>query len=156
VPTRYVQPNWFTVNVFNRLVALLTRAGLSVYGSRVLAVRGRSSGEWRTTPVNLLTYRGERYLVAPRGLTGWVRNIRASGGGELRLGAQREPIRVVELSDDEKPELLRAYLRRWRFEVGQFFEGVGPDAPEAELRRIAPGYPVFRLLSEPAPSSPIR
>jgi deazaflavin-dependent oxidoreductase (nitroreductase family) len=156
VPTRYVQPDWFTVNVFNRLVALLTRAGLSVYGSRVLAVRGRRSGEWRTTPVNLLTYRGERYLVAPRGLTGWVRNIRASGGGELRLGARREPIRVVELPDDEKPELLRAYLRRWRFEVGQFFEGVGPEAPEAELRRIAPGYPVFRLLSEPAPSSSIR
>jgi deazaflavin-dependent oxidoreductase (nitroreductase family) len=148
VTPRYVRPDWFTTNVFNPTVALLTRAGLSVYGSRILAVRGRRSGEWRTTPVNLLVYRGERYLVAPRGLTAWVRNIRASGRGELRLGARREPIRVVEISDDEKPELLRTYLRRWRFEVGAFFQGVGPDAPEADLRRIAPDYPVFRLLPD--------
>lgn len=143
---RYVRPDWFTTNVFNRVVALLTQLGLSVYGSRVLAVRGRSSGEWRTTPVNLLTYKGERYLVAPRGVTQWVRNIRQSGEGELRLGWRREPIRVVELKDEEKPELLRAYLRKWRFEVGVFFQGVGPDAPEAELRRIAPQYPVFRIV----------
>jgi len=148
VPPRYVRPSWLTTNLFNRLVALLTRAGLSVYGSRILAVRGRRSGEWRTTPVNLLMHEGERYLVAPRGLTGWVRNIRASGAAELRLGARREPIRVVELRDEEKPAVLRAYLRRWRFEVGVFFQGVGPDAPEEELRRIAPDYPVFRLLPD--------
>ena len=148
MPPRYVRPSWLTTNLFNRLVALLTRAGLSVYGSRILAVRGRRSGEWRTTPVNLLMHEGERYLVAPRGLTGWVRNIRASGAAELRLGARREPIRVVELRDEEKPAVLRAYLRRWRFEVGVFFQGVGPDAPEEELRRIAPDYPVFRLLPD--------
>lgn len=152
MPPRYVRPGWFTNNVSNRLVALLTRAGLSIYGSRILAVRGRRSGEWRTTPVNLLVHGGERYLVAPRGLTEWVRNIRASGTGELRLGARREPIRVVELADEEKPEVLRAYLRRWRVEVGIFFQGVGPDAPEEDLRRIAPDYPVFRLLVGEQPS----
>ncbi|AXI81280.1 nitroreductase/quinone reductase family protein [Peterkaempfera bronchialis] len=130
----------------NRLVAALTRAGLSVWGSRVLAVRGRSSGEWRTTPVNLLTHQGERYLVAPRGHTQWVRNIRVSGGGELRLGRRAEPFRVAELADTEKPAVLRAYLRRWKFEVGVFFDGIGPDASDAELLRIAPGYPVFRVL----------
>ncbi|MGA5704348.1 nitroreductase/quinone reductase family protein [Peterkaempfera bronchialis] len=130
----------------NRLVAALTRAGLSVWGSRVLAVRGRSSGEWRTTPVNLLTHQGERYLVAPRGHTQWVRNIRVSGGGELRLGRRAEPFRVAELADAEKPAVLRAYLRRWKFEVGVFFDGIGPDASDAELLRIAPGYPVFRVL----------
>jgi deazaflavin-dependent oxidoreductase (nitroreductase family) len=152
VPPRYVRPDWFTTNVFNRLVALLTRAGLSVYGSRILAVRGRRSREWRTTPVNLLIHRGERYLVAPRGVTAWVRNIRASGAGELRLGARREPIRVIELADEEKPEVLRAYLRRWWIEVGIFFQGVGPDAPEEDLRRIAADYPVFRLLVGEQPS----
>jgi deazaflavin-dependent oxidoreductase (nitroreductase family) len=104
---RYIRPNWFTANVFNRLVALLTRLGLSVYGSRVLAVRGRKSGEFRTVPVNLLDYQGERYLVAPRGVTQWVRNLRASGEGELWLGRRREPIRVVELKDEEKVDLLR-------------------------------------------------
>ncbi len=143
--SRYVRPGWFTTQVFNRLVALLTRHGLSVYGSRILAVRGRTSGEWRTTPVNLLSYAGARYLVAPRGVTQWVRNIRAQGGGELRLGARREPIRVEEVGDAEKPPILRAYLRRWRMEVGVFFHGIGPDAPEAELRRIAADYPVFRI-----------
>ena len=150
VSDRYVRPGWFTINIFNPLVALLTRLGLSVYGSRILAVRGRTSGQWRTTPVNLLTYRGERYLVAPRGVTQWVRNIRASGEGELRLGQRREPIRVVELGDGEKPDVLRAYLRRWRFEVGVFFQGVGPNASEDELRRIAPAHPVFRIVPPPA------
>ncbi|MEA2641897.1 MAG: hypothetical protein QOF51_3291 [Chloroflexota bacterium] len=144
---RYVRPDWFTTHVFNRVVALLTRLGVSVYGSRVLAVRGRTSGEWRTTPVNLLQYEGERYLVAPRGVTQWVRNIRASGAAELRLGSRREPIRVVELGDEEKLPILRAYLRRWQFEVGMFFDGVGPDAPEAELRRVAPKHPVFQIIS---------
>lgn len=67
--SRYIRPNWFTTNVFNRIIALLTRCGISVYGSRVLAVRGRTSGAWRTTPVNLLTHKGDRYLVAPRGVT---------------------------------------------------------------------------------------
>lgn len=143
---RYVRPDWFTVNVFNRIVALLSKLGVSLYGSSVLAVRGRTSGQWRTTPVNVLTDDGERYLVAPRGVTQWVRNLRASGEGELQLGGRREPIRVVELTDDEKPELLQAYLRRWKFEVGMFFGGVGPDASEAELRRIAPAHPVFRIL----------
>jgi deazaflavin-dependent oxidoreductase (nitroreductase family) len=143
---RFQQPGWFTKNVFNRLVAGSTRLGLSVWGSRVLAVRGRSSGEWRTTPINLLTYRGERYLVAPRGVTQWVRNIRAGGEAELRIGRRREPIKVVELSDDEKPDLLRAYLRRWKMEIGTFFQGVGPESSTEELRRIAPGYPVFRIL----------
>jgi deazaflavin-dependent oxidoreductase (nitroreductase family) len=143
---RFQQPGWFTKNVFNRVVAGSTRLGLSVWGSRVLAVRGRSSGEWRTTPINLLTYRGERYLVAPRGVTQWVRNIRAGGEAELRIGRRREPIKVVELSDDEKPDLLRAYLRRWKMEIGAFFQGVGPESSTEELRRIAPGYPVFRIL----------
>ena len=143
---RYVRPDWFTAHVFNPAVAWLTRRGVSLYGSRILAVRGRQSGQWRTTPVNLLEVRGQRYVVAPRGATEWVRNLRASRAGELRLGSRRESIRVVELSDDDKPELLRQYLRRWKWEVGQFFEGVGPDASEAELRRIAPSHPIFRIL----------
>ena len=80
---RYIRPNWFTQHVFNRVVVSLTRLGVSVYGSRILAVRGRKTGQWRTTPVNLLEFRGQRYLVAPRGVTEWVRNIRATGAGEL-------------------------------------------------------------------------
>jgi deazaflavin-dependent oxidoreductase (nitroreductase family) len=142
---RFQEPGWFTKNVFNRAVALLTRLGISVAGSRVLEVRGRKSGEWRRTPVNLLDFEGDRYLVAPRGHTQWVRNMRARGEGRLVLGRRVEGFRATELADPEKPELLRAYLRKWKWEVGAFFGGVGPDAPEEELLRIAPDHPVFRI-----------
>ena len=135
--------------LFNESVAALTRLGISIWGSRVLYVRGRKSGEWRSTPVNPLTFEGQRYLVAPRGHTQWVRNVRAAGGGKLRVGRRVEAFTATELADEQKPELLRAYLRRWKFEVGMFFEGVGPDAPEAKLLEIAPGYPVFRITTRP-------
>src|SRR5262245_12705389 len=95
----YVEPGWFTRKVFNPTIAFLTRHGLSVWGSRELRVRGRTSGEWRTVPVNLLTIGDERYLVAPRGETQWVRNIRVAGGGELRVGRHVEPFTVAELAD---------------------------------------------------------
>src|SRR5262245_29832884 len=99
---RYLRPSAMD-RAFNGVLAFLTRMGISVYGSRVLAVRGRKSGTWRTVPVNLLVHEGERYLVAPRGETEWVRNIRAANGGELRLGARCEVIAVTELPDLEKP-----------------------------------------------------
>jgi deazaflavin-dependent oxidoreductase (nitroreductase family) len=145
MPDPYIRPDWFTQHVFNPFVHWLTGLGLSVYGSRTLAVRGRKSGAWRTNPVNLLEFRGQRYLVAPRGVTDWVRNIRVNGEGELRLGSRREPIKVTELADAEKPELLRAYLRKWKWEVGQFFEGVGPDASDEAIRGAAPKHPIFRI-----------
>lgn len=144
-PAHVRKPGWFTVNVFNRAVAWLTRRGLSVWGSRVLAVRGRKSGEWRTTPVNLLTVDGAQYLVAPRGHVQWTHNMRAAGGGELRLGRQVDVFTATEVADDDKAPILRAYLKRWKAEVGVFFNGVGPDSSDAELRRIAPDHPVFRI-----------
>jgi deazaflavin-dependent oxidoreductase (nitroreductase family) len=141
----YQRPGWFTTNFFNRVVAALTRVGVSVYGSRVLEVKGRKTGEWRQTPVNLLRYEGADYLVAPRGQTQWVKNLRASGQGRLRVGRRTQAFSAVELSDEDKSPLLRAYLKKWKFEVGVFFDGVGPDSPDEELRRIAPDHPVFRL-----------
>jgi deazaflavin-dependent oxidoreductase (nitroreductase family) len=141
----YKRPGWFTTHVFNPAVAGLTRAGISVMGSRVLEVKGRKTGEPRRTPVNLLEFEGSRYLVAPRGHTHWVRNLRASGEGRLWLGRRSETFTAAELPDEDKPPLLRAYLKRWKAEVGAFFDGVGPDSSEEELRRIAPDHPVFRL-----------
>jgi deazaflavin-dependent oxidoreductase (nitroreductase family) len=141
---RYVKPKSAT-NFFNNAVARLTGMGVSVYGSRILYVRGRKSGEWRTTPVNPLSLDGTRYLVAPRGNTQWVRNLRAVGSGELRIGRRAEPFTATEVADDDKPAILRAYLKRWKFEVGVFFDGVDDKAPEEKLREIAPGYPIFRI-----------
>jgi deazaflavin-dependent oxidoreductase (nitroreductase family) len=142
---RVIKVNNLMDRVSRRLVSGLTRMGISLLGSRILYVRGRKSGEWRTTPVNLLVHEGERYLVAPRGHTQWVRNMRVSGGGELHLGRRVEVFTATEVADGDKPEILRAYLRRWKFEVGMFFNGVGPDASDEKLLEIAPGYPVFRL-----------
>ncbi|WP_433894000.1 nitroreductase family deazaflavin-dependent oxidoreductase [Streptomyces sp. CA-111067] len=139
------KPGWFTVNIMNRSVAWLTRRGFSIWGSRVLAVRGRKSGEWRRTPVNLLTLEGKQYLVAPRGHVQWTHNMRAAGGGQLLLGKRVQEFTATEISDDDKPAILRAYLKRWKAEVGVFFDGVGPDSTQEELRAIAPKHPVFEV-----------
>jgi deazaflavin-dependent oxidoreductase (nitroreductase family) len=142
----YKKPDWFTMHVFNPTVAGLTRLGVSVLGSRVLEVRGRTSGEPRTNPVNLLTIDGVQYLVAPRGETQWVRNVRADEGRcVLILGRKRADYLATEVADEAKVAILRAYLKRWKAEVGVFFGGVGPDSTEAELAAIAPRHPVFVL-----------
>jgi deazaflavin-dependent oxidoreductase (nitroreductase family) len=143
--TYYRAPGWFTRNVGNRVVSFLTRRGMSVMGSRELAVKGRTSGQWRTTPVNLLELAGKRYLVSPRGESQWVRNLRAAGSGELRLGRRGEPFVGRELSDDEKVAVLRAYLKRWKMEVGMFFEGVGPDSSDEQIRAVAAKHPTFEV-----------
>jgi deazaflavin-dependent oxidoreductase (nitroreductase family) len=143
--SRYVAPDWFTRNIFNRTVRGLTRLGISVAGSRELRVRGRKSGEWRSTPVNPLVVDSVRYLVAPRGTTEWVRNIRIAQEGELRRGRRTERFRATEVADEVKVPVLREYLRKWGWEVGQFFEGIDKDATDADLARIAPGFPVFTV-----------
>jgi len=141
----YRKPGWITNHISNPIVAVLTRMGVSVWGSRILRVRGRTSGEWRSQPVNLLTFEGKRYLVAPRGLTQWVRNIRVSGEGELLLGAKVERFRAVEIPDAAKLPVLRAYLKIWKAEVGVFFQGVDAGSSAEDLGRIAPDHPVFRV-----------
>lgn len=141
--TRYQRPGWFVKTVANRLIMMLTGIGISVRGSRILYIRGRKSGQWRSNPVNLLTWQDGRYLVAPRGETDWVRNLRAAGGGELALGSKHTPFTARELTDAEKPVLLRAYLKLWSMETGYFFDNVKHDAPDAEIARIAPDHPVF-------------
>jgi deazaflavin-dependent oxidoreductase (nitroreductase family) len=145
----YRAPGWLTRNVVNRLVAFLTRHGVSVWGSRILAVEGRTSGAWRTTPVNLLAYDGRRYLVSARGHGQWVRNLRTAGTGELRVGKRIEAFRGRELTDDEKVPVLRAYLKRWKAEVGAFFAGVGSDSSDEEIRAIALDHPAFEVLPMP-------
>ena len=145
---RYVMPTTalgqLSGRIFNHSVAWLTDRGISILGSRVLTVRGRKSGQLRSTPVNLLSLDGERYLVSPRGHTQWARNLRVAGAGSLRLGRRTEAFTATELTDADKPPVLSAYLRRWKFEVGMFFDGVGPDQHD-KLREISPGYPVFRI-----------
>ncbi|TDO55034.1 deazaflavin-dependent oxidoreductase (nitroreductase family) [Kribbella sp. VKM Ac-2527] len=143
---RLVSAGHRSMLVFNRMVIGLTKLGISLMGSRVLSVRGRKSGEWRSTPVNLLTLDGQRYLVAPRGHTQWVRNIRVNPEARLQLGRRTETFRAEELADADKPEILRLYLKKWAWEVGAFFgDDVKADSPTETLLHVAPGVPVFRI-----------
>jgi len=143
---RYLKPSWLTQHVVNRAVRRLARLGLSPKGLRELRVVGRKTGEWRTVAVNLLELDGARYLVAPRGTTEWVRNIRVAGGGELRVGRRTEAFAIRELNDDEKPAALREYLVRWKAEVKVFFDGIDEHATDEQLAEIAPGFPVFEVV----------
>lgn len=145
----YRRPGWFTRNVLNRAISALARRGWSFWGSRVLETRGRRTGEPRRTPVNVLELDGRTYLVAARGTTEWVRNVRADDGRlALLLGRRRQTYRAHELGPSEQVPVLRAYLKRWKAEVGAFFDGVGPDSTDAELAAVAHRHPAFRL--EPA------
>jgi hypothetical protein len=146
IPAHYREPDWFTRFILNNVIKGLTRMGVSVWGSRVLEHRGRTSGELYHVPVNLLTIDGTEYLVSPRGETQWVRNVRHSGGHMvLILGRKRQLCTAQELPVAESVAILRAYLRRWKFEVGMFFDGVNPDSTDAEWAAVAANHPVFEL-----------
>ena len=144
------QPGWFTRNVFNRIVVVADPARHQRVGLAGAARRGRTSGEWRKIPVNLLEHDGPRYLVAPRGddavgAQPARRRDAASCGsaaGSRRSAPPRSPTTT-------RSTILRAYLRRWKMEVGVFFDGVGPDASDDELRAIGDRHPVFRIDTAP-------
>jgi hypothetical protein len=76
-----------------------------------------------------------------------VRNLRASGEGRLLVGRRAQRFSAQELPDEDKPGILRPYLKRWKWEVGVFFGGVDADSSDDELLRIAPDHPVFRILA---------
>jgi len=149
-PTRYIAPTSRMDVAFMKAVRWLTEHGVSLLGSRVLTVRGRKTGAPQSVPVNLLPLDGERYLVAPRGNTQWVRNARAAGQVELRVGRRTEQVRLVEVPAADRVPVLRVYLQRWGWEVGRFVEGLTRTSTDAELAAAAPGMPVFRLERLPA------
>jgi deazaflavin-dependent oxidoreductase (nitroreductase family) len=128
---RYLRPGAFMARVVN---PLLMRVG----AVPTLSVRGRRSGQTRSVPVNVLEHDGGTYLVAPRGDTHWVRNLRAAGECELRRRRRRERFRARELPIDERQPLIDAYLARWGSQVRAQWREL-PDASQ---------HPVFRL--EPA------
>lgn len=114
-----LRPSWFVRNVANPVIA---RLGMAT----TLVVSGRSSGEERSVPVNVLEHDGNRYLLSPRGETDWVKNLRAAGEGELRRKGQSERFSAREVGVDERPELIDAYRGKWDSQVRRFFEQL-PD-----------------------------
>jgi hypothetical protein len=142
----YQRPGWVTRQIVNPILMYAAKHfGLSIDGTCVLCVRGRRTGLDREVVVYVLNLDGNRYLVAPRGRTEWVRNLHEAGAGVLRLGSREELVHAYDVADDEKPPILRAYLRRWGGTVGRFFDVPDGEVGDSELRRIAPSHPVFRL-----------
>lgn len=145
-PHRYVRPSGRGDRWANAVIRWLTAHGISLRGSRVLTVAGRRSGLPRSTPVNLLRHGGEHYLVAPRGRTEWVRNVRAAGGAaELALGRRVERVTLVEVPVADRVPVIRAYVDAWYWEVGKFVEGLDRSSTDADILTVAPGMPVFRV-----------
>ncbi|MGA5798804.1 nitroreductase family deazaflavin-dependent oxidoreductase [Streptomyces cellulosae] len=152
VPMSSSAPYYFTAaplaTRFNRIVGWLARHGISLAGTAELSVRGRKSGQMQRVPVNPHTYEGQQYLVSARGHSQWVRNMRAAGGGELRVGRKVRTFTAVEIPDEEKLPLLRTYLEKWGWEVNQYFKGVTAKSSDEEILAAAPDHPVFRITVE--------
>ena len=132
--------------VVNKLVKGMSRMGISAFGAKELVVIGRKSGQPRSTPVNPLHVDGQLYLVAPRGQTQWVRNVRQNPRVTLRTGRSESSYTVEEVDVATAVPVMRHYMKRWAWEVGRFFpEGVTAKSTDDELAAIIPDHPVFRL-----------
>lgn len=144
--TRYDEPN-LIAKAANEFFRLLAELGISVAGTRAIRVRGRKTGKLRGVVINLLTIDGRDYLVSPRGETQWARNARAAGELELGPRWRSRNVRITELADVDKPELLKRYLHKWFWEVKGHVGGLTPDSTDDELHAAAPTIPVFALTS---------
>src|SRR5713226_6637213 len=131
--------------VFNRMFGFVVGLGLGFSHNYLLQVRGRKSGKIYSTPIDLLELGGKRFLVAPRGHTQWVRNAEAAGEVTLKKGKSRQRFGLRALTDQEKPEILKAYLDQFKREVQGFFP-VPAGSPVDAFRELAPSYPAFELI----------
>ncbi|MFD6321692.1 nitroreductase/quinone reductase family protein [Streptomyces sp. NPDC058442] len=143
--TQYYRKGSRTAVRFNSVIGWLARHGVSLAGAAEMSVRGRKSGRMQRIPVNPHLWEGTQYLVSARGHSQWVRNMRAAGGGELRVGRKVRSFTAVELPDEEKLPILRTYLKKWGWEVNQYFQGVTAESSDEEIVASAPDHPVFRI-----------
>lgn len=135
-----------STRIFNAIVTRLSRLGISAFGAKELVVTGRRSGQPHSTPVNPLRVDGQLYLVAPRGQTQWVRNVRHTPRVVLRTGRSENVFDAHEVTDDSAVPVMRHYLKRWAWEVGRFFpEGVSAKSTDVKIAAVVPDHPVFRL-----------
>src|SRR5262245_31104842 len=143
---QFTKPN--AVDRFiNRAFGFLVKIGLGLPHNFLLEVRGRKSGRVYSTPVNLLERDGKRYLVAPRGHTQWVRNVIASGEANLVKGSIRETVRLEIIADNDRPEILKAYLDRYKLTVQRYFP-IPAGSPLESFKPLAPRYPVFKVIAK--------
>jgi deazaflavin-dependent oxidoreductase (nitroreductase family) len=134
--------------VFNRMFGLVVGMGWGFSYNYLLQVRGRKSGKLYSTPIDLLERGGKRYLVAPRGRTQWVRNAEAAEEIVLKKGKLQQRFKLRALSDQEKPEILKAYLDQFKKEVQRYFP-VPAGSPVEAFGELLQSYPAFELIPVP-------
>src|SRR6266550_150673 len=104
------------VSIFNPIASRLLRIGTPLGPNALLTVRGRKSGQLRTTPVALVEVNGRRWVQSPFGEVNWVRNLRAAHEATITVNRRSETVEAVELSTDETArffnEVLRPYVGR--------------------------------------------
>ena len=142
---RYDEPNR-TARAANAVFRWLAEAGISIAGTRALRVRGRKTGQLRGVVVNLMTVDGRDYVVSPRGNTQWVRNARAAGEVEMGPRWRGRTVRISEVADDAKLDLLKRYVDRWYWEVKGHVGGLTPQSTDEQIRAVAPSIPIVELL----------
>lgn len=111
----------------------------------LLETVGAKTGRVRRTPVNVLRLDGERWLVAPYGLVGWVRNVRVAPQATLRRGFTGEPVRLEAVDAEAAGRVLKAYWRA--FPVTRPFFDASGDEPPAVFAAEAAKHPVFRVVA---------
>jgi deazaflavin-dependent oxidoreductase (nitroreductase family) len=139
----FSQPN-LVERILNRAFGFLLKLGIGLAHNYLLEVRGRKTGKVYSTPVNVLEYKGKKYLVAPRGYTQWVRNVETSGEATLMQRAERTKVRLRTVADEEKPEILKAYLDRFKLTVQRYFP-IAAGSPAEAFKSLAVRYPVYEI-----------
>ena len=133
--------------IFNKAFGVLVALGLGLRHNYLVQVPGRRTGRMYSTPIDLLEFKEKRFLVAPRGRTQWVRNAEAAGVVVLKKGPKRQEFRIRVVPDEEKPEILKAYLDRFKLTVQRYFP-VRPGSEPGDFVKVAERYPVFELRQE--------
>lgn len=142
--TFYEKPSGFT-QTMNGVMRWLASKGIGPKKMVTLEVKGRRSGEVRSTVVNVVEHEGQRYLVAPRGETEWVRNVRASGGEAVLVRGGRKTVRLEEVPLEQRAPICKTYLGENAMATKQHF-GIEPTAELSEYEGIASKHPVFRVV----------
>ncbi|MGA9920229.1 MAG: nitroreductase/quinone reductase family protein [Candidatus Dormiibacterota bacterium] len=138
-------PAWLKLmNLINRP---LLRRGIGPAPQHLLSLRGRNSGIPRATPVAVLEFRGDRFVVAGYSGADWVKNARLAGSAELRRGREHQRVLLEEVPVSQRPPILREFALKVR--GGRSFMTFRADSSDQELAQSSPEHPIFRLRVDP-------
>lgn len=108
----------------------------------LLTVRGRKSGEPRTTPIWITHQNGQRWVISPFGQVQWVRNLHAAGEATLTHGRHVEHVSAIEPVPQVAGPLLKQTLGEMPSFLRSYFE-VTPDSSIEDFEREVLKHPVF-------------